>query len=130
MVRAARARRPSVVAALLSLQEAPRPSLPRSASAPAHQPLAVDAAAFSRYYEGSVVGPGDVPQDLGVAEPGAAPCGGPLASLALALPGRVEGLVKLLAHSLHLLLAAVCSRWACSWGEGGLASVRGGGGTR
>lgn len=114
VVRAARARRPSVVAALLSLEEVPRPTLPRSASAPAHQQLAVDAAAFSRYYEGSVVGPADAPVDPGAPEPGAAPCGGPLASLALALPGRVEGLVKLLAHSLHLLLAAVCSRWACS----------------
>lgn len=113
------------MAALLSLQEAPRP-LPRSASAPAHQPLTVDAAAFTRYYEGSVVGPGDVPQDPGASEPGAAPCGGPLASLALALPGRVEGLVKLLAHSLHLLLAAVCSRWAVLRGEGRHTSVTGG----
>lgn len=134
VVRAARARRPSVVAALLSLEEVPRPTLPRSASAPAHQQLAVDAAAFSRYYEGSVVGPADAPEDPVVPEPGAAPCGGPLASLALALPGRVEGLVKLLAHSLHLLLAAVCSRWACSrhslghdsYGRGRPASVRGG----
>lgn len=118
VVRAARARRPSLVAALLSLQEAPRP-LPRSASAPTHQQLTVDAAAFTRYYEGSVVGPGDVPQDPGAPEPGTAPCGGPLASLALALPGRVEGLVKLLAHSLHLLLAAVCSRWAVLGGTRG-----------
>ncbi|KAK8401330.1 hypothetical protein O3P69_002827 [Scylla paramamosain] len=112
-VRAAQARRPSVVAALLSLQEAPnRPSLPRSASAPADRPLSVDASAFSRYYEDSVVCPRGMADDPAAPEPVASPCGGPLSSLALVLPGRLEGLVKLLAHSLHLLLAAVCSRKA------------------
>lgn len=123
-VRAAQARRPSVVAALLSLQEAPnRPSLPRSASAPAHQPLTVDASAFSRYYEGSVVCPRSSPEDLGAAESMAGPCGGPLSSLALALPCRLEGLVKLLAQSLHLLLAAVCSRWGGWDSEGGVGGM-------
>ena len=134
-VRAAQARRSSVVAALLSLQEAPsRPSMPRSASAPApapaHNPLTVDASAFSRYYEDSVVCPRNVSDEPGVPEPVGGPCGGPLSSLALVLPGRLEGLVKLLAHSLHLLLAAVCSRWGGWGGEGRARYNQGGSGMK
>lgn len=75
----------------------------------------IDTAAFERYYEGSLLGancPPSLPtrssrppaEEQGV-------CGGlgPL-SLALALPGKLEGLLKLLAQSLHLVLAGFCSR--------------------
>lgn len=135
MVRSARARRPSVVAALLSLPQChsyqlhdlPQcHNLPRSASAPpVRSTHSIDAGAFYRYYDGSVLGPGATccPQAApsgsnsaggGDGDSGGRMCGGlvggPLSSLAVAVPTKLEGLLKLFAHSLHLVLAAMCTR--------------------
>ncbi|KAF2358091.1 MOB kinase activator family [Trinorchestia longiramus] len=78
----------------------------------------VDRSAFERYYEGSVLGhhcaaPAVGPQHTNEDPQQQGVCGalGPL-SLALALPGKLEGLLKLLAQSLHLVLAGFCSRKA------------------
>ena len=76
----------------------------------------IDRAAFERYYEGSLLGD-NCPPSLPTRSSNRPPveeqgvCGGlgPL-SLALALPGKLEGLLKLLAQSLHLVLAGFCSR--------------------
>ena len=81
--------------------------------------LGIDPVAFERYYEGSLLGdhcctPLAGPSRGTASNPQRSSegvCGGlgPL-SLALALPGKLEGLLKLLAQSLHLVLAGFCSR--------------------
>ncbi|XP_018027356.1 MOB kinase activator-like 2 isoform X1 [Hyalella azteca] len=82
-------------------------------SSVAQNNICVDRSAFERYYEGSVLGHQcSLPPTAGEDQPQGV-CGGlgPL-SLALALPGKLEGLLKLLAQSLHLVLAGFCSRKA------------------
>ncbi|XP_064112044.1 MOB kinase activator-like 2 isoform X2 [Macrobrachium nipponense] len=142
LVKAARARRPSVVAALLTVHGHP-PNLSRSMSTPAdqhhqisrhndHHPhyTTVDAGAFYKYYEGTVLGASPTldQASASVDEGGISGTsgdtshnnsnvcgglvGGPLSSLAVAVPSKLEGLLKLFAQSLHLVLAAMCSRKA------------------
>lgn len=87
----------------------------KAAAKLAAKAASIDRRAFERYYEGSVLGPHASPP-LGPQQASEdnqqGVCGGlgPL-SLALALPGKLEGLLKLLAQSLHLVLAGFCSRF-------------------
>ncbi|XP_071544707.1 uncharacterized protein [Panulirus ornatus] len=121
LVRAARARRPSVIAALLTLHDIPQchQNHPRTVSAPPERAHSIDAGAFFRYYEGSVLGPGAAhctQPAPGVNDSSGNMCGGlvggPLSSFAVAVPTKLEGLLKLFAQSLHLVLAAMCTRKA------------------
>ncbi|KAK8727631.1 hypothetical protein OTU49_009660 [Cherax quadricarinatus] len=119
VVKSTRARRPSLVANLLKLQDIPKcHNIPRSASAPPTHAHTIDAGAFYRYYEGSVLGPSvtHVPPTAAAAHGSDNMCGGlvggPLSSLVVAVPTKLEGFLKLFAHSLHLVLTAMCSRKA------------------
>lgn len=99
-----------MVAALLAPDLPLCHSAPRPVTAP---PRPLDTSAFRRYYEDSVVGGGGgsvgVGGGVGVGSEGR--CEGlGLGCLALARPTKLEGLVKLFAQSLHLVLAAMCSR--------------------
>lgn len=109
--RTARGRRPSVVAALLAPDLPLCHSAPRPVTAP---PRPLDTSAFRRYYEDSVVGGGGGNVGVGVGVGNEGRCEGlGLGCLALARPTKLEGLVKLFAQSLHLVLAAMCSRSVC-----------------
>ncbi|XP_063585171.1 uncharacterized protein LOC134762562 [Penaeus indicus] len=123
VVRAARARRPSVLAALLSL-ESPAPGLSLTpilgayATDPPAAPsltLTAPSSFFSGYYED------DLPPAPGPAKVGGNGCegevcgdleGGGVSAMVLAVPTKLEALVKFLAQSLHLVLTTVCSRKA------------------
>ncbi|CAL4079331.1 unnamed protein product, partial [Meganyctiphanes norvegica] len=126
LVRAARMRRSSVVAALLQEHRCTGPQH-RHTPLPVGKEGVVDASAFYRYYEdGSVLGPGSGSRTVPGAGIGGGSsnssnnnvgdsdvCGGAgLSSLALAVPVKLEGLLKLFAQSLHLVLAAMCTRKA------------------
>ena len=101
-----------------------QPSMVRSISAAADAGHSIDTAAFYRYYEDSVLSsPSIFSQDNQRLHQednsGGRVCGnlvgGPLTSLALALPSKLEGLLKLFAQSLHLVLAAMCTRFVTAY---------------
>ena len=92
-------------------------SIIQSVSASPDMAFCIDTSAFYRYYEGSVITSSSPmpdrttnPEDNCHSRVCGSLEGGPLTSLALALPTKLEGLLKLFAHSLHIVLAAMCTR--------------------